>query len=390
MVPALLRQLGLAYVVLTAAVTASMALYGWRVQRYESERAAAKLDRAVGEGRVYSILLTLAGVALLAIFAGGRNELLGLYLPAGVPRLLGTVGLAAGFVGLLALGTLCWYAPLAYARVAATETERTVPDLLGMFGRTLLVYSGMLVVPLTAWLTPQFGAVGVLATLAVQRALYHVFRPGVTRFRCRTRPSTTDERDRLEAASAATEFEPSAICVVESDRAVGTGTSYDGLPRRRTVFTTDSFLSAADDTQLRAAFTQLDSLRQTGFIERRTAIVSGGLLACAWLLSPLSPVAGLATLLVFAVVVAGAVVLLWRLSLQIYRADSTAADRVGARELVALTEWWLEECGEDESTHGRLTTVLTSQPPQNRRLDRLRERFDDPVEPSADDTNPAD
>jgi len=108
------------------------------------------------------------------------------------------------------------------------------------------------------------------------------------------------------------------------------------------------------------------------------------LLACAWLLSPLSPVAGLATLLVFTVVVVGTAVLLWRLSLQIYRADNTAADRVGARELLALFEWWLDECGQPESTHGRLATVLTSQPPQNRRLDRLRERAD------GDDPNPAD
>lgn len=383
MVPELLRQIGLAYLVLTGVATAATILYGWRAQRYESERAAAMLDRAVGEGRVYSILVALAGIALLAIFAGPLNELLDLYLPASVPRLLGTVGLVAGFVGLLALGALCWYAPLAYARVAATETERTVTGLLGRFGRTLLVYGGLLVAPLVALLTPQFGVAGALATLAVQRALYHVFRPRVTRFRCRTRPPTEAERDRLDAASAATEFEPGAMCVVASDRARGTGTSYDGLPRRRTVFITDPFLSAADDAQLRTALVQLDSLRETGFIERRTAIVSGGLLACAWLLSPLSPGAGLATVLLLAVV-GGAVALLWRLSAQLYRADSTAADRVGARELVALTEWWLDECGEGASTHGWLTTVLTSQPPQTRRLDRLRERVD------GTDSNPAD
>lgn len=372
----------LGYALLTAGVTATATLYGLWVRRYEPERAAAKLDRAVGEGRMYTILVTLAGVGLLVAFAGPLTERLELALPAAVPRPLATVGLVAGFVGLLAAGTLCWYAPLAYARVAATDTERTVSELLGQFGRTLLVYGGLLVPPLTVWLIPGIGLAWSLATIGVLRALYHPMRPHVARFTRPTRSPTTDERERLEAACEAIGFEPHAIHVVESDRAGGTGMSYDGLPGRRTVFVAERFLSGADESQLRTTLVHLDSIRRTGFIERRTAIVAGSVLASAGLLSPLSPVSGLETVLLLGVVVVGATVLSSRLSGQIYRADRTAADRAGARELVAVFEWWLDECGEDESTHGRLVTALTSQPPIGRRLTRLRER--------AAGTNPAD
>ncbi|MFC6756848.1 hypothetical protein ACFQER_09365 [Halomicroarcula sp. GCM10025894] len=160
--------------------------------------------------------------------------------------------------------------------------------------------------------------------------------------------------------------------------------SYVGIPGRRTVLVAEQFLSNADDSQLRVALSHLDAICRTGFTERRTALLSGGLLGCAFLLSPLSPLSAFRTLLALAALAAGVVAGLWRLSAKLYRADRVTADRVGARELLALFEWWLDECGQPESTHGRLATVLHSQPPQNRRLDRLRERAD------GDDPNPAD
>ncbi|MBX0286956.1 hypothetical protein EGH22_11500 [Halomicroarcula sp. F28] len=361
-------------------------LYARRVRRYDSERAAAMLDSA--GGTVLGAFATVAVLALVGSNAAPLNDGLAVAFPAGGWRFVGTVSVAALFAGLLAGGILVCYVPLAFALVTATETDRTAPELLGRLARPLLVYALVLTPLLTVRWWPQFGLAALLATLAALRALWHLLSPQLVRFTHRTRPLREEERERLEAASAAVEFEPHAVSVLDSERSPMLGMSYFGIPGRRTVLVAEQFLSNADESQLRVALSHLDAICRTRVTERRTAILSGGLLGCAFLLSPLSPLSAFGTLLALAALAAGVVAGLWRLSAILYRADRVTADRVGARELLALFEWWLDECGQPESTHGRLATVLTSQPPQDRRLDRLRERADDPAEP--DGQNPAD
>lgn|GEM_PF-2062275 len=377
-----------AFAVLTALAVVSSSLYGWWVQRYDGERAVAKLDRAVTVGKVYSILGVSITLDWFGMPAAVRESAASVstFSAASFPATL--VG-AAVFVVVVAVNAAMWYLPLAVAKVTALDTDETVETLLRKAALTVLLVGIMSFFPVTVALSPTLGLFDYPAALTAAVALYLLFYVEYFLLRKPRRPPSAAERERLDRAFAALELDPRRLRVLSMDADELIDMGYLGLVNPEMVVVPEHVLSAVDDERLRVLATGVDSISRTPFVAGRTAVLAGSALAAVWLLSPLAPASSGVRLLLLAGVCLVAAASLWRLRVYVYRADSATADRVGARMLLEHYEWWLEFSGEDR-THGRLWTVLLSQPPLAQRLSRLRAMADGASPSATDDPNPAD
>jgi len=374
------------------AVVAS-ALYGRWVQRHEGEQAAAKLDGAEGLGLLYS----LGSVMVCFIWLDGAATLrqaIGLVSPFGSASFPVALGVAVAFVVSLGLNVATWYIPLTVARVVAVDTDETVDERLAAFATGSSLTAVLLVLPLAVMFSPPFDVAKALASLVAAQVLWALLAPRHTIATHRTTPPSAAERERLNAAFSDVEFEPQTIRTIALDTNPN-GMMLHDIPGRQQVLVSDYFLAVADDEQLRVEATEIDYLSRTWFREGRLAVLLGTLLACVWLLSPLAPASNALVFLLVVLVTVIAGTLLLQLSKTYYRADSATADRVGARRLLEYNEWWLD-VSDKQRDHGLFYTLLLSEPPTERRLERLREMADDEPSPTdggqaaADDPNPAD
>lgn len=378
----------LVFVVLTALAVVSSSFYSWWVQRYDGERAVAKLDRAATVGKVYSIL----GVSIALDWSGTpvavRQSVASIstFSAASFPVTLTAV---AVFVVLVAVNAAMWYLPLALAKVVALDADETVDELLGRATLTVLFASAMMFCPLVVAQSPTLGLFDYPAALTAAGALYLLFSMEYYLLSQPRWPPSAAERERLEAAFAALELDPRRIRILSMDADEVIDIGYLGLVNPEMVVIPERVLSVVDDERLRVLVTGLDSISRTPFVAGRTAVLVGSALAAVWLLSPLAPASDGVRLLLLTGVCLVAAASLWRFRMYVYRADSATADRIGARTLLEHYEWWLEFSGEDR-THSRIRTVLFSHPPLAQRMSRLRERVDDEVPTTTDDPNPAD
>lgn len=374
------------------AVVVSMG-YGRWVQRYESERAATKLDRAERLGRWYSVGVVFVCVIWFDAPATVRQAVgvVSPFSPASFPAAL---AVTVAFVGLIALNVLLWYVPLAVARVAAVDTAETVGERLAVFGVEVFMMGVIAFLPGAVVFSPTVDVTELLASLVAAEVLWLLLAAEYTMATHRTAPPSAAERERLEAAFSNVEFDPQTIRTIPLDTNRN-GMMLHDIPGRQLVLVSDYFLSVASDDQLRVAATQVDYFSRTWFREGRMAVLSGALLACVWLISPLAPASTVVGLLLAVLACCIAATLLWRLSGTYHRADDAIADRIGARRLLEYHEWWLD-ASDAKRDHGLFHTVLSSEPPVERRLERLREMVDDDPSatdrgpPPADDPNPAD
>lgn len=333
--------------------------------------------------RIRWILLVLVPVtyvlALFAMTAGGWltvADRVASPLPGAGE---GLVSLAVGF-GVPAFTCTAPYLGLFPRIRAARGLEMTTTDAAAVVGRYVAGFVGFVAVGtiaiLSVWAALGTAAGYVIALYAIAGASL-VFSPVTTIASASTRRPTADERARLDAAADEAGVTPRWVRV-QSMRGAAIATAYvRGVPGLRALFVTDDLLDSVDHDGLAGAIALRTGRAAVFHTEAKVLIVmSTAAVVGVPFLVPSLPIPG--------VVVSGTGLLIGLLALWlgrrlVYRADTVAAERVGAERAFDAIET-IVELNDGPRSVGPVRSLLGMEPSIESRLVRLRERADRPVQ----------